>query len=83
MDVGHEKISLALIAYLSQQEENTFTPAWIRFKSASIASFKARVLSDAEDVACGLGMDIQSLLRLTLADGAGSFNKESFFGRTR
>ena len=78
VDVGRENISLA--AYLPQQEVDTFIPARIKF--ASITSFKSRVLSDAEDVARGLGVDIHSLLGLTLADSAGSLNKESFFGRT-
>jgi hypothetical protein len=77
VDGNPHKISLA--AYLPQNQEDSFTPA--RIKYASISSFRERVLSDAEDVACGLRMEIHSLLGLTFGDSAGSLNK--FFGRTR
>ena len=54
-----------------------------RIKFTSIASFKARVLSNAEDVACGLRLEIHPLLSLAFSDSACSLNKESFFGWTR
>jgi hypothetical protein len=68
--VDGDKISLA--AYLSQKEEDNFTPAKIKF--ASLSSFKERVLSDAEDVACGLGIGIYSLLAVAFGDSAGPSN---------
>ena len=74
---GHKLENISLTAYSLQRERDTFTPARIQF--ATIASFKARVLSDAEDVASRLGMDIHSLIDITFADSAGSL----FFGRTR
>ena len=78
---GHKLENISLTAYSPQKEKDTFTPARIRF--ATIASFKARVLSDAEDVASRFGMDIHSLIDITFAGGAGSLGGELIFGRTR
>ena len=62
--VDREKVSLT--AYLLTKQEDDFTPA--RVKHASISAFKARVLSDAKDVACGFGMEVNELLALTFKD---------------
>ena len=77
---GHKLENISLTAYSLQREKDTFTPARIKF--ATIASFKARVLSDAEDVASRFGMDIHSLIDITFADSA-TCASSLFFGRTR
>ena len=65
-----------LTAYLPLlEEENNFIPAKIKF--ASISSFRARVLRDAKDVACGLGMEIHSLLQVALTfESSSALHKE-------
>ena len=54
--------NLSLAAYLPKKNDSEmdFTPAKIKY--AKISTFRERVLSDAEDVARGLSMNIQSLL---------------------
>ena len=72
--VGREKIYLTAYLPLGEEEKN-FMPARIKF--ASISSFRARVLRDAKDVACGLGMEIQSLLQVALTfESSNALHKE-------
>ena len=68
--VDGDKVCLAAYLPLNEEDQDTFTPA--RIKYASIFSFKARVLNDAEEVACGLGMEIHSLFAVTFGDSAGT-----------
>ena len=64
--VDSNKITLA--SYLPKKKEEDITPARIRY--ADISSFKARVLRDAKDVACGLGMEVNKLLALAFKDAS-------------
>lgn len=74
--VAGGKISLTAYSSLPQNdsEQIYFIPA--KKKYASISSFETRILNDAKDVACGLGMEIHSLLLVTYKKFLGSLPKE-------